>query len=83
MLRLVKPIADLPNVSYVIAADHTRIREVVAKGSGPGYGQAFLEKIIQVPVFVPPISETTIERLAGHYHRLLEAILYQNKIVSL
>lgn len=64
MLRLVKLVGDLPNVSYVLALDFGRVREVLAGGKALSYGQAFLEKIFQVPIYLPPISIETLEVLS-------------------
>ncbi len=63
LLRLVKLVADMPNTTYVLAADHSRVREVVARGKSVDYGQAYLEKIVQLPVFLPPITPEIVQRL--------------------
>lgn len=60
-MKLVKLIADLPNVSYVVAMDHARVRHVLGKEYGDEYAATYLEKIVQVTVHLPPISP---ERLA-------------------
>ncbi|SRR6266480_2176742 len=63
MLRLVKLVADLPNVSYVLAVDHGRLRDVMATDEDAAFGLAFLEKVVQVPIYLPLIPESTLERL--------------------
>ncbi len=63
MLRLVKLVADLPNVSYVLAVDHARLRQAMASEEDPSFGEAFLEKIVQVPIHLPIVPDSTLERL--------------------
>ena len=63
MLRLVKLVADLPNISYLIAVDYTRVREVIAGDRLLSYGQSFLEKIVQVPIHLPTVSAEKVEQL--------------------
>lgn len=63
VMRMVKHVVDLPNISYVLAVDHSRVREVAAQDRSIAYGQAYLEKIIQIAVHVPQITDETLERL--------------------
>ncbi|HEV2592752.1 MAG TPA: P-loop NTPase fold protein [Gaiellaceae bacterium] len=62
MLKLIRLIADLPNVTYVVAMDHDRVQQLLSD-SRDGFGQAYLEKIIQVPLQIPPVSRQTVRRL--------------------
>lgn len=55
--RLVKLSADFPNVAYILAFDDTRVAEALAEKYGSAEaGRAFLEKIVQVPLPLPPAS---------------------------
>jgi predicted KAP-like P-loop ATPase len=55
--RLVKLSADFPNTAYVLAFDEQRVAEALdEKYFGKGAGRNFLEKIIQVPLPLPPVS---------------------------
>jgi hypothetical protein len=63
MLKLVKLIADLPNVTYVIAMDERRVREILESDPNSEYGGAFLEKVIQVPISLPRIPRSTLREL--------------------
>lgn len=63
MLKLVKLIADLPNISYVLSMDDRRVREVLGQRASDNYGAEFLDKIIQVPVHLPPIPSAKLKAL--------------------
>jgi predicted KAP-like P-loop ATPase len=55
--RLVKLSADFPNTAYILAFDEQRVAEALdEKYFGKGAGRNFLEKIIQVPLPLPPVS---------------------------
>jgi predicted KAP-like P-loop ATPase len=65
LFRLIKACADLPNVVYVLAFD----REMVARTIGAKLvdgdaeaGRRFLEKIVQIPVALPPASRRDLDR---------------------
>lgn len=55
VLRLVKLVADLPNIVHVLAYDRGRVEVALAK-AGHEDGRAYLEKIVQASVAVPPLS---------------------------
>lgn len=61
MLKLVKAVADLPNISYVLAVDDIRVRQVLTSEHSDSYGQSFLEKIVQVPIQMPTVSVARLE----------------------
>lgn len=63
MLKLVKAVADLPNISYVLAVDDIRVRQVLASEHSDSYGQSFLEKIVQVPIQMPAVSAARLEAI--------------------
>jgi predicted KAP-like P-loop ATPase len=65
LFRLIKACADLPNVVYVLAFD----REMVARTLGVRLvdgdaeeGRKFLDKIIQIPVALPPAARRDLDR---------------------
>jgi len=62
-MKLVKLLADLPNMSYVLAMDHDRVAQVLAGERGQEYGRAFLEKIVQIPVYLPPVMSDRLRDL--------------------
>jgi hypothetical protein len=64
MLRLIKLIADLPNISYVIAMDRGRVAGSLDRELAPLRGDDFLEKIVQVGVELPPFEPGALSRMA-------------------
>jgi predicted KAP-like P-loop ATPase len=55
--RLVKLSADFPNTAYVLAFDDRRVAEaLIDKYGSLEAGRSFLEKIVQVPLPLPPAS---------------------------
>jgi predicted KAP-like P-loop ATPase len=62
MFSLVKSLGDLPNVLYVLSFDRDAVIEALKKG--PETVEAnFLEKIIQVPLKLPPPWQAEIRQL--------------------
>lgn len=53
LLRLVRSVADLPNVIYVLCYDHDVLATAIEKAASVSDGSAFLEKIVQVLVQAP------------------------------
>jgi hypothetical protein len=53
VLRLVRSVADFPNVIYLLCYDSKILAESVQKIAGVEDGQHFLEKIVQLTVIVP------------------------------
>ena len=68
VFRLIRQVADFDNVIYVIAMDHdmvTRSLNAFYEGEGNvNAGQAFLEKIIQVPILLPRIQPNVLRQYA-------------------
>lgn len=65
VFRLVKLLADFPNTTYVLFFDDKRVAEALGeKYVGDGGGKSFLEKIIQVPLSLPPASRRARRALA-------------------
>lgn len=53
LLRLVRSVADFPNVSYLLCYDATILKQAVEKATGVADGGAYLEKIVQTEIGVP------------------------------
>lgn len=55
VFQLVKAVADFPNTLYVLAFDHDVVARALEEVQG-GTGQDYLEKIVQLPLDLPPPS---------------------------
>lgn len=65
VFRLVKLLGDFPNTTYVLFFDEKRVADALGeKYVGIGGGKSFLEKIIQVPLSLPPASRHARRALA-------------------
>ncbi len=53
VLRLVRSVADFPNVIYILCYDVERLSEAIEASANIDDGTAFLEKIVQLTVMVP------------------------------
>jgi len=53
VLRLVRSVADFPNIVYLLCYDSGILAESVKRGANVPDGAAFLEKIVQLTVMVP------------------------------
>lgn len=53
VLRLVRSVADFPNVVYILCYDVERLAEAIENGADIEDGQRFIEKIVQLTVMVP------------------------------
>ena len=53
VLRLVRSVADFPNIIYLLCYDSAILAESVKRGANVPDGAAFLEKIVQLTVMVP------------------------------
>jgi KAP family P-loop domain len=76
IFKLVKLSGDFDKISYVLAFDDG----VVAKALGEKYGseksgREFLEKIIQVPLHLPPVARTALRKLIFEG---IDAVLSEN-----
>lgn len=56
VMQLVKNIADFPNVIYVLAYDRAVVEKALDHHN-KGNGSKFLDKIVQVPVALPNVSD--------------------------
>jgi predicted KAP-like P-loop ATPase len=62
LFRVIKAIANLPNITYVLAFDQTRVAEALNE-THVGSGLAFLEKIVQAPFDLPLPEHSEIRKL--------------------
>ncbi len=62
LFRVVKAVADFPNVIYLLAFDRTVAAEALKSVQG-GDGNDYLEKIIQVPFELPLPDSTSLEQM--------------------
>lgn len=53
VLRLVRSVADFPNVVYILCYDIERLAEAIEASANIEDGIAFLEKIVQLTVMIP------------------------------
>ncbi|MCF8467875.1 MAG: KAP family NTPase [Sneathiella sp.] len=63
--QLVRAVMDFPNISYVLAYDEQRVAEALG-GKGKQKlkrGQAYLEKIVQLPIAIPLVLGDEIQHL--------------------
>lgn len=57
MIRIIKAVGDLPNIGYVLSWDPKYIQSSLANLSVPN-PNGYLEKIVQVRMFLPKLSHT-------------------------
>jgi hypothetical protein len=62
MLKLVKLVGDLPNVTYVIAMDRAHIEDLLETKSSTRFGREFLDKIVQVGITLPAVDPRLLTR---------------------
>lgn len=62
IFQLIKQIGDLPNIFYLLSLDRKRVISAL-NNMGNEDGEAYLEKIIQLPLVLPEISEDDMRRL--------------------
>lgn len=53
VLRLVRSVADFPNIIYLLCYDAERVAEAITCGAKVANGAAYLEKIVQLTVMLP------------------------------
>ncbi|MEL5350487.1 P-loop NTPase fold protein [Serratia nevei] len=67
VFKLVKLSASFRHTAYVLAFDDAVVSSALGERYGAGgatAGRAFLEKIIQVPLHLPPVDENSLRHLA-------------------
>lgn len=58
ILKLVKLVGDLPYITYILSFDRGMVASQIAdRFGGKNAGNSFLEKIVQLPVSLPPIRK--------------------------
>lgn len=62
LFRVVKAVADFPYVRYLMAYDDSKVCAMV-KSSMEIEGREFLEKIIQMPLELPPVPQTQLQNV--------------------
>jgi hypothetical protein len=62
LLRLVRSVADFPNVSYLLCYDAMNLAHAIKAGTGVDDGTAYLEKIIQTEISVPRPESFALRR---------------------
>jgi predicted KAP-like P-loop ATPase len=94
VIRLIKAVADLPNVTYLLAFARPRVE--AALGLGEEDGAEYLEKIVQLSHTVPPIPAAVLRQLAldalgetldgfelDHLDRSSWAVIFQSGIAPM
>ena len=71
LFKVLKALADFPNVIYLLAFDRLAVAKVLSASTGTS-GDLYLEKIIQAPFALPPIDE---RRLWTEFDRSVNRIL--------
>jgi predicted KAP-like P-loop ATPase len=59
VVSLIKSLGDLPNVIYLLSYEETQLGKLIGAAGHPE-GEAFLEKIVQYPIHLPPAEETDL-----------------------
>ncbi|MGH7434556.1 MAG: KAP family P-loop NTPase fold protein, partial [Polyangiaceae bacterium] len=62
LFRLIKAVADFPNVIYLLAFDRSVASRAMGEMHG-GSGEEYLEKIVQVPFTLPPPDRLQLQAL--------------------
>jgi len=91
IVRLVKLVADLPNLTYLLCFDRVRVEEILGRPSegakAAARGRAYLEKIVQTGHDLPQprpaqlakfLVEGLNEMLAGREHGIVHEHDFQN-----
>jgi KAP-like P-loop domain-containing protein len=63
VLRLVRSVADFPNLVYVLCYDAAVVSEAITCETKAGDGRAYLAKIVQIPVLVPESEPFALRRM--------------------
>jgi hypothetical protein len=64
--QLVKAVGDIKGISYLVAYDPKRVAEALGRGSGEERrisGEAYLEKIVQMPIPLRPLFHDDVKAL--------------------
>lgn len=75
MFRLVKSVADFPNITYVLAFDQEVVINALEGEQGVYSGEEYLDKIIQLPKHVPIPEEGALDRF---FTNRLDRLLHES-----
>lgn len=62
IFQMIKSLGDFPNTIYLVAFDKNIVINALKKVQ-EGSGEEYLEKMIQIPFEIPPISQGDVEKL--------------------
>jgi predicted KAP-like P-loop ATPase len=62
LFLIVKAVADFPNTVYLLAFDHAVVSKAISSALGLD-GAAYLEKIVQVQIDIPPANPVKLQQL--------------------
>lgn len=68
VLRLIRQVADFENVIYLVAMDVDMVSKAIAQYFGGGAefdGRKYIDKIVQVPITIPPVPKKDFEQLVN------------------
>jgi len=78
LFKVIKALADFPNVIYVLAFDRKVVAEALHTALGIE-GEAYLEKIVQAPFSLPAVDRLRLRhKLFGELDRIIEAFPVRN-----
>jgi len=63
LLRLVRSVADFPNVTYVLCYDGDRLASAISSAVRVSDGRAYLEKIVQLELTIPRPETFSLRRM--------------------
>lgn len=64
MMQAIKAVADFPNVVYLLAYDADTLAAAIERSLSVRDGRAYLEKIVQLPVPMPELPASRIQRFS-------------------
>ncbi len=67
MMKIVRLVTDLPKINTIIAFDQSITADIV-KGKVGGNGQTYMQKMINVPTYIPRISGEKIKTYLREIH---------------
>ncbi len=80
VLETIKLFLDVPGGVFFLAADHERIEDVVQQRYGSqdvGVGESYLEKLVQLPFYLPPMEESQMLRFVANAAPALPTEVHQ------
>jgi len=79
VFKLVKNVAHFQNISYLLSFDQTVVAKALSTRypSNPKIGGSFIDKIVQLPLYVPGVDQTLLNRYVTEE---LDKIIGQNKL---